>query len=261
VAQLAPLFEFPFPVQHKALVVGGGLAGMTAALTIADAGYDTYLVEKEDRLGGLGHRVYSTLEGDNLQAYLADLILKVESHPGIIVFKNTHVTGFSGHVGKFKSTLEGSEGKQEVEYGAAVIATGGEEYKPTEYLYGEHPGVLTQLEFEDLLLNQPQVLPDAPWVAMIQCVGCREPEHQYCSRICCSEAVKNALTLKELNPKARVFVLYRDIRTFGFKELYYKKARDLGVQFLVMISAKSRRSQPKATAWKSRSWTRISRRR
>jgi heterodisulfide reductase subunit A len=232
VAQQAPLFEFPIQVQHKALVVGGGLAGMTAALALADAGYDTYLVEKEARLGGLGHRVYRTLEGDEMQPYLADLIRKVENHPGIIVFRNTKATSFTGHIGKFKSTLEGPEGKQEVEYGAAVIATGGEEYKPTEYLYGENPKVLTQLEFEDLLVNRPQTLPAEPWVAMIQCVGCREPEHQYCSRICCSEAVKNALTLKELNPKARVFVLYRDIRTFGFKELYYKKARDLGVQFL-----------------------------
>ncbi len=227
-----PLFEFPFQVEHKALVVGGGLAGMTAALTIADAGYDTYLVEKEAQLGGMGHRVYTTLEGDQIQPYLADLIRKVESHPGIIVFKNTRVTSFSGHIGKFKSTLEGPEGVQEVGYGAAVIATGGAEYQPTEYLYGEHPGVMTQLEFEDLLVNKPQTLPEEPWVAMIQCVGCREPEHQYCSRICCSEAVKNALTIKELNPKAKVFVLYRDIRTFGFKELYYKKARDLGVQFL-----------------------------
>jgi len=232
VAQQAPLFEFPIQVQHKALVVGGGLAGMTAALALADAGYDTSLVEKEARLGGLGHRVYRTLEGDEMQPYLADLIRKVENHPGIIVFRNTKATSFTGHIGKFKSTLEGPEGKQEVEYGAAVIATGGEEYKPTEYLYGENPKVLTQLEFEDLLVNRPQTLPAEPWVAMIQCVGCREPEHQYCSRICCSEAVKNALTLKELNPKARVFVLYRDIRTFGFKELYYKKARDLGVQFL-----------------------------
>jgi heterodisulfide reductase subunit A len=232
VAQQAPLFEFPIQVQHKALVLGGGLAGMTAALVLADSGYDTYLVEKEARLGGLGHRVYRTLEGDEMQPYLADLIRKVENHPGISVFKNTQATSFSGHIGKFKSTLEGSEGKQEVEYGAAVIATGGVEYKPTEYLYGENPRVLTQLEFEDLLVNRPQTLPAEPWVAMIQCVGCREPEHQYCSRICCSEAVKNALTLKKLNPKARVFVLYRDIRTFSFKELYYKKARDLGVQFL-----------------------------
>ncbi len=232
VALHAPLYEFPVQVEGKGLVVGGGLAGMTAALTIADAGYDIYLVEKQAQLGGMGHRVYRTLEGDQLQPYLTDLISKVESHPGITVFKNTQVTSFSGHIGKFTSTLVGPEGKQEVKYGAAVIATGGEEYKPTEYLYGQHSGIMTQLEFESLLVNKPQTLPQEPWVAMIQCVGSREPEHQYCSRICCSEAVKNALTLKKTNPKARVFVLYRDMRTFAFKELYYKEARDLGVQFI-----------------------------
>lgn len=227
-----PLYELPFAVTSNALVVGGGLAGMTAALTIADAGFDTYLVEKESQLGGLAPRVHYTLEGHQLQPLLADLIHRVENHPGIQVFKNTRVISYSGHIGKFRSTLEGPEGRSEIDYGAAVIATGGQEYQPTEYHYGQHPRILTQLELESLLVHEPASLPQEPWVVMIQCVGCRDEEHPYCSRICCSEAVKNALKLKELNPQAKIFVLYRDMRTFAFKELYYKKARDLGVQFI-----------------------------
>ncbi len=230
-AFLEPLSETPFTVVRQALVVGGGLAGMTAALTIADAGFHVYLVEKDEHLGGMARRVHYTLEGHQMQPYLDNLIHEMEHHPGIQVMTSTRVIHFNGHVGKFISTVEGPGGKQQIEYGAAVIATGGQEYRPTEYLYGQHPQVLTQLELEDRLINEPASLPEALRVVMIQCVGCREPEHQYCSRLCCGAAVKNALKIKELRPRAQIFVLYRDIRTFGFKEIFYKKARDLGVQF------------------------------
>jgi heterodisulfide reductase subunit A-like polyferredoxin len=113
-----------------------------------------------------------------------------------------------------------------------VIATGAREYRPTEYLYGEHPGVLTLLELEKRLVDQPESLGEAPTVVMIQCVGSREPEHPYCSRVCCGGAIKNAIKIKELQPGAQVFILYRDIRTYGLKEIYYKKARELGVRFI-----------------------------
>jgi heterodisulfide reductase subunit A len=230
-AFLEPLEEIPFKLTRRALVVGGGLAGMTAALAIADAGFKTYLVEKEEQLGGMARRLHYTLEGHQMQPYLANLIHEMEHHPGIQVLTGTRVLDFSGHVGRYKSTVEGSRGRQEIEYGAVVIATGGSEYKPTEYLYGQHEGVLTQLELEARLAGDPESLPQAPRVVMIQCVGCREPEHQYCSRLCCGAAVKNALKLKELRPQAQVFVLFRDMRTYGFKELYYKQAREAGVQF------------------------------
>jgi heterodisulfide reductase subunit A-like polyferredoxin len=228
-----PLPEIPIPVTRSALVVGGGLAGMTAALTIAAAGYDAFLVEKEDQLGGMTRRMHYTLEGHQLQPYLTDLIQRVENHPRLKVLKNTQVTGFSGHMGKFHGTLEGPQGLQEIDYGVAVIATGGQEYRPDEYLYGQHPRVLTQLEMENRLVEEAQSLPAEPRVVMVQCVGCREPEHPYCSRICCGRAVKNALKIKELRPGAQIYVLYRDMRTFGLKELFYKKARDLGVQFIL----------------------------
>jgi heterodisulfide reductase subunit A2 len=232
VAIQEPLHELPFMVTQKALVIGGGLAGMTAALTIAESGFDVYLVEQAEKLGGLARKVHYTVEGHALQPYLEDLIHRVESQPRIQVLTNTQVKDLAGHVGKFSSILLGPAGQQEIEYGAAVIATGGREYKPTEYLYGEDPRVLTQLELENRLVNEAASLPPEPTVVMIQCVGSREPEHPYCSRICCGAAVKNALKLKELRPDAKIFVLYRDMRTFAFKELYYKQARELGVQFL-----------------------------
>jgi heterodisulfide reductase subunit A len=228
---LEPLEEIPFQVTRKALVVGGGLAGMTAALAIADAGFPTYLVEKEEQLGGMARRLHYTLEGHQMQPYLANLLHEMEHHPGIQVLTGTRVLNFSGHVGRFKSAVAGPWGRQEIEYGAVVIATGGTEYKPTEYLYGQHPRVLTQLELEEKLVHEADSLPESPRVVMIQCVGCREPGHLYCSRLCCGAAVKNAIKIKELRPQAQIFVLFRDMRTFGFKELFYKQARDLGVQF------------------------------
>ncbi|HEY9074791.1 MAG TPA: FAD-dependent oxidoreductase, partial [Desulfobaccales bacterium] len=219
-AALEPLEEIPGTVTRRALVVGGGLAGMTAALSIADAGFPVCLVEKNEELGGMAKRLHYTLEGHRMQPYLANLKHRVEDHPDIQVMTNSQVLEFSGNAGKFRSTVEGPQGRQEIDYGAVVIATGGTEYRPTEYLYGQHPQVLTQLELEGRLVEDPASLPAEPRVVMIQCVGCREPEHLYCSRLCCGAAVKNALKIKELRPRAQIFILFRDMRTFGFKELY-----------------------------------------
>jgi len=232
-AALEPLSELPFKVTQSALVVGNGLAALAAALTIADAGYPVHLAALEDRFGfgGLAHKVHTTLEGHQMQPFIEELFRRVEEHRLIRWWPNTRVVTFSGHVGKFRSMLEYPNERRELAYGAVIIATGGVEYKPTEYLYGQDPRVLTQMELENLLATSPQTLGPEPFFVMIQCVGSREPEHPYCSRVCCGEAVKNALKIKEINPRARVFILYRDIRTYGLKEIYYKKARDLGVQF------------------------------
>jgi heterodisulfide reductase subunit A-like polyferredoxin len=231
---LEPLHEVPFSVNQSALVVGNGLAALTAALTVADAGYQVHLAALEDKFafGGLAHKQRYTLEGHEYQPYIDRMVERVDKHPRIRWWPSTRVTSFSGHIGKFRSTLEYPNEKRELEYGVAIIATGGVEYKPTEYLYGQHDGVLTQMELENRLAADPDVTRGTPTFAMIQCVGSREPAHPYCSRVCCGEAIKNAIKIKEANPQARVWILYRDIRTYGLKEIYYKKARELGVQFI-----------------------------
>ncbi|MHB8066944.1 MAG: FAD-dependent oxidoreductase [Desulfobaccales bacterium] len=232
-AILEPLSDLLFPVVQKALVVGGGLAGLTAALTIADGGYQVYLTEAQDRLGGsLARRQRRTLEGHEIQPFLQELVQRVEDHPRIDWRPHTRVLNVSGHIGKFHSTVATGDDRKDIDYGAVVIASGGEEYQPSEYLYGQDGRVLGQTDLENLLAENPEALGAAPRVVMIQCVGSREPEHQYCSRTCCGEAVKNAIAIKENHPQAQVFILYRDIRTYGLKEIYYKQARDLGVQFV-----------------------------
>ena len=209
------------------------MAGLVAALTIARAGYRVYLPDIQERLGGsLAHKKHFTLEGHAIQPYMQQLIRQVEDHPNIRWWPNARMTSFSGHVGSFRSKLEFPDNQWEIHYGAVVIATGAVEYRPTEYLYGEHPRVMTQVGMESLLVDNPDQLGEAPTCVMIQCVGSRSPEHPYCSRVCCGAAVQNALRLKEMRPRAQIFILYRDIRTYGLKEIYYKKARDLGVQFI-----------------------------
>jgi heterodisulfide reductase subunit A-like polyferredoxin len=232
-AVLEPLTEMPVPVNQRALVVGGGLGGLVAALTIADAGYRVYLPDLQERFGGgLTHDMRYTLEGHAIQPLMRELVTRMETHPNIRWWEEARITGFSGHLGNFRCELESPRGKWSVQFGAVVIATGGQECGPRDYLYGEHSRVLTQIEMEGLLADSPEELGAAPTVVMIQCVGSREPEHPYCSRVCCGEAIKNALKIKEIQPQAQVFILYRDIRTYGLKEIYYKKARELGVQFI-----------------------------
>ena len=232
-AVLKPLTEMPMPVNQRALVVGGGLAGLVAAQTIADAGYQVYLPDLQERFGGsLAHDMRSTLEGHAIQPFMLELVTRVETHPNIRWWEEARIISFSGHKGNFRCELESPRGKWSVHFGAVVVATGGQECAPKEYLYGDDTRVLTQIELEGLLADTPEDLRTAPTVVMIQCVGSREPEHPYCSRVCCGEAIKNAITIKKIRPQANVFILYRDIRTYGLKEIYYKKARDLGVQFI-----------------------------
>ena len=231
-AELEPLYEFPFDVVQKGLVIGGGLAGLTATLTLAEQGFETFLVEKSDQLGGNARTLYYTEEGASPAEYVQELIKKVAAHPLITVYTNATVKSYGGHLGEFKSTILVDGRTEEISYGAVIVATGGSEYQPTEYLHGENEHVVTQKELERRIVLEPESLKEVKNLVMIQCVGCMDEDHPYCSRICCTAAVKNSLKLKELNPEMNIYVLYRDMRTFSFKELFYKKARERGVRFL-----------------------------
>ncbi len=236
-AALTPLEIRRFPVTPKALVVGGGLAGLSAAVTLADQGFHTYVLERERELGGLARRLRFTLEGCNPQMLLADLEAAALGHPNIEVLTRTELLKTEGRVGRFVSRVRRRTGvgyqDHRLEHGVILVATGGRAFSPEgRFLYGEDPRVLTQLELEEKIHERAAVLDKARRVVMIQCVGSREPERPYCSRLCCSEAIKNAILLKEFYPLVDVTVFYRDIRAYGFREDYYRRAKDLGVEFM-----------------------------
>jgi heterodisulfide reductase subunit A len=229
---LAPLQEIDLPVNKAALVVGGGIAGMTCALSIAGQGHEVYLLEKDAQLGGTARRIHFTLDGTDIQAYLRDLVRGVYQHPLIHVYTDAVITEATGYVGNFVTSLSSERGRTQIKHGATVIATGADEYKPGEYLYGQDERVVTQLELgERIAAGEPTVVA-ARSVVMIQCVGCRQPERDYCARVCCSHAIKNALKLKQLNPAMDVAILFRDIRTYGFMEDYYRQASEADVRFI-----------------------------
>jgi heterodisulfide reductase subunit A len=231
-AFLEPLQEFELPVDKRALVVGGGLAGMTSALSLANQGFEVYLVEKDTDLGGIARRLHYTLEGLDVQAYLHDLVRTVYQHPLIHVSTDAVITEATGYVGNFVTKVASDKGMAEIKHGAAVIATGAEEYKPTEYLYGEDDRVVTLLELEERIAKGEEKVTNAETLVMIQCVGCRNEDRNYCSRVCCSQAIKNALKLKEINPDIDIYILFRDMRTYGFKEDYYREASEKDIKFI-----------------------------
>ncbi|MCL6447794.1 MAG: FAD-dependent oxidoreductase [Armatimonadetes bacterium] len=232
VRHLEPLREFELPVSKTALVVGGGVAGMTCALSIANQGHEVYLVEKEKDLGGMARRIHYTLEGLDVQAYLRELRRKVYQHPLIHVHTDAVITESTGYVGNFVTRVKSAGRVTEIKHGAAVIAIGADEYKPTEYLYGEDDRVMTNLELEERIAKGEERVINARSLVMIQCVGCRQEDRNYCSRICCSHSVKNALKLKEINPGMDIYILFRDMRTYGFREDYYREAAGKEIRFV-----------------------------
>jgi len=229
---LEPLEEFDLPVNKRALVVGGGVAGMTAALGLANQGFEVHLVEKQKDLGGMARRIQTTLEGLDVQTYVSDLIRQVYEHPLIQVSHEATITDVSGYVGNFVTTLESEGQVKTIHHGAVILATGADEHKPREYLYGEDERVCTQLELEERIAAGDGALAEVRSVVMIQCIGCRQEGRDYCARICCSQAVKNALSLKAQRPEMDVWILYRDMRTYGFKEDHYLEAAEKGVRFV-----------------------------
>jgi heterodisulfide reductase subunit A len=231
-AMLEPLQEFSLPVNKMTLVIGGGVAGMTSALALAEQGFESYLIEKAADLGGMARRMHFTLEGLDVQAFVGDLKKKVYRHPLIHVVTDAAITHSSGYVGNFVTQVKAKGRVREIKHGAAIVATGAEEHKPDEYLYGKDPRVMTYLELEERISRRDEALLKAQNVVMIQCVGCRQEDRNYCSRVCCSGAVKNALQLKKANAQMDIYVLFRDMRTYGFREDYYREAATRGVRFI-----------------------------
>jgi heterodisulfide reductase subunit A len=231
-ALLQPLQEFQLPVDKRGLVVGGGVAGMTSALSLANQGFEVYLVEKDTDLGGIARRIHYTLEGMDVQAYLSDTIRKVYQHPSIHVSTDSTITEASGYVGNFVTKVTSGGRVKEIHHGITIIATGAEEYKPTEYLYGKDDRVFTLLELEEQIAKGEARVTGAQSLVMIQCVGCRQEDRNYCSRVCCNNAITCALKLKEINPQMDIYILYRDIRTYGFAEDYYREAANREVKFI-----------------------------
>jgi heterodisulfide reductase subunit A2 len=231
---LEPLEQIAYSVNRAALVIGGGLSGMVAALNLAGQGVPVHLLEKEKELGGTARSIRHTIEGADVQSFLQDLILKVYKNLLIQVHTRARLEDFAGYVGNFTSRIAvGERGVvKEITHGVTLVATGTEEFKPSMHLYGEDPRVVTQLDLESEIQENSERVKRCNTLVMIQCVGSRDEERPYCSRVCCSQAVKNALKLKELNPSMDIYVLYRDMRTYAFREDYYRQGAEKGVIFI-----------------------------
>jgi len=231
-AVLNPLDEKVVHINKQALIIGGGIAGMNASLGLARQGFEVVLLEKEAEMGGFAKKLHHTIEGRDVPAYISQLAAEVKAEENIQVFTEAEIVGFEGFKGNFvtKVAVGPRAEKHEIRHGIIIVATGANEYKPKEFLCGEDERVITQIEMADRL--EKKGADDLSTVVMIQCVGSRNEENENCSRICCQNAVKNALGIRKLNPDTQVFVLYRDIRTYGLLEDYYTEARKQGVIFI-----------------------------
>ncbi len=234
VTKAQPLSDQTLPMNKNVLVVGGGVTGMTAALGLADQGFQIFLAEKSAKLGGVAQQLIKTLEGNSVQDLLSELITKVENHSNIQVITRAMIVDHSGMPGMFKTGMQSGTQMfyRQIEHGITILATGAQPNRPPLYLLDECVAVRTQLETQKFVHENPDVVKGWENVVMIQCVGSRTPDNPNCSRICCQNAIKNALAILEINPNTRVFVLYRDMRTYGFQEGYYQNAREKGVIFV-----------------------------
>jgi heterodisulfide reductase subunit A2 len=232
IALMTPLKETEVDVNQRALVVGGGLSAMAASRALSGQGYDVTLVERGGALGGQALHLFRTWRGEDIQENLAAMVQAVQTDPRIDVRLNTELSHVEGFVGNFRTTLRSNGQENLVEHGVAVLATGAKEFEPEEYLYGKDPRVLTHLELDRRFMNHDPSLEAIKTAVFIQCVGSREPERPYCSRVCCTHAIESALYLKKINPDAEVFVLNRDIRTYGEREYLYREARIAGIVFI-----------------------------
>jgi len=227
-----PLDDIQVNITPRALVVGGGISGMSAAHNLANQGYETLLIEQHENLGGVANNLMKTWKNEDIQTHLASLKEKVTTHEKIRVLTKTTLEKVSGFVGSFTGELDKNGTTEDIEFGACIIATGADEYKPKEYMYKEDERVMTSLEFNARVKADPELPGKMASAVFIQCVGSRELERPYCSRVCCGQSIKKAIRFKKINPAMDIFILYRDIRTYSDMEIIYREARDLGVIFI-----------------------------
>ena len=232
VALLEPLEEISLDINQAALIIGGGIAGMSAAKNLSEQGYKTYIVEKEERLGGNAINLFHTWDGQDIQENTQEIINNINSDENIKTFLKAEIKEVEGFVGNFTTTISIDGKEEKLEHGVTIIATGASELKTNDYLYGKHPGVVTSLELDRLFIEHDKRLNETNTCVFIQCVGSRIPERPYCSKVCCTHSVLSALHLKEINPDMRIFILYRDMRTYGLREDLYRKAREKGIVFI-----------------------------
>jgi len=213
-------------------VIGGGISGMAAAKSLANQGYQTHIIERSPQLGGQALNLYKTVTGQEIQKKLSELIKEVQKNKNIHVHLDTSLSKVEGFVGNFEAALSSNGSEEQLEFGIAVMATGASPLKPAEYHYGDDPRILSSLELDRKFIDRDPGLKKLNTAVFIQCVGSREPQRPYCSRVCCTHSIDNALQLKKLNPDMNVIILYRDIRTYGEREYLYKEARQAGVIFM-----------------------------
>ncbi len=229
-----PLYQLSVDVNQTALVIGGGLAGMTSALNLADQGYPVHLVEKNDTLGGFARRLDRTWQGEDIQPQLHDLAKRIDDHHNITLHMESEVSAVEGFIGNFKSTVRNKDGESvSIDHGAGIIATGGKRYRPVgEYGYGKLKGVYTGIEFDVARRVGDTNTKHVKSVVFIQCVGSRKTGRLYCSKVCCTHSIATAIKLKREDPSRQIFILYRDIRSYAEREYLYKKAREMGILFI-----------------------------
>jgi heterodisulfide reductase subunit A-like polyferredoxin len=232
VALLEPIERLQVDLNHDALVIGGGVAGMSAALNLADQGYKTFLLEQKDQLGGHALKLKQTWKGEEVGAFVKELSERVLGHQNIEVITGAQISASTGFVGNFFTTVQTNGSARELQHGVAILATGAHSFNPEEYLYGQSDRVTKWHDLEELFAKDPAKLQEAEAVAFIQCVGSREPQRPYCSKICCTASVQQAIEVKSKNPDTDVYILYRDLRTYGQREELYRRAREMGVLFI-----------------------------
>lgn len=226
-----PLRQPEMSILQKALVVGGGIAGLEAAKILSQQGYVTYVIEKSGRLGGQTRKLYKTWKGEFIQEYLARLMDDINDQPNLLFWLNARILDVEGSIGHFKTTINADGHKRVLNHGVVIIASGASQYTPTQYLYGQSPLVMTSLELEQAFIQKSNFTSQKT-IAFIQCVGSRNEQRPYCSRLCCTQSIKNAILFKQMDPEKKIYILYRDIRAYGMRENLYRTARDMGIHFI-----------------------------